>query len=115
MMIEMPVTINVPIYMNEHGTIRVNGTRIPLQNIIVLFNRNETPEQIHRAFDTVPVVAIYAIIAWYLDHREMVDVYVAEQDTIEEAIWSEHYAQHPEQIGHTERLRNRIAARTLET
>jgi len=115
MLIETPITVSISIHVDAHGVIRVDGTRVPLQNIVNLFNRNESPEQIHNAFSTVRLETIYAIISYYLGHREIVDSYIAEQRALDETTQREYLAQHPELIGLTERLRERIAARTLET
>ena len=70
------LTVSVPVEHLPYGIIRIAGTRIPLERVIHEFNQGETPERIVRNFDTLNVADVYAIISFYLKHREAVDAYV---------------------------------------
>lgn len=70
----------VPLTQIEDGTLRVTGTRIPLERIIECYQEGYTPEHIVEAFDTLRLADVYAVIAFYLDHKEEVEEYIRVQD-----------------------------------
>src|SRR6476620_8013053 len=70
------------IYWTGYG-LRITGTRVSLDTILIYFLRKrETPEQIAEAFTTVPLSHVYGAIAYYYEHKELVDGYLAEGDRI---------------------------------
>ena len=75
-MILIPPTMTIPLQTDEHGVIRVSGTRITLDTVIARFHQGDSPEAIHEGFDTLPINDIYAVIAYYLAHREELDAYL---------------------------------------
>lgn len=80
MMIETPPTLQVPLQTDEHGKIRIKGTRVLLELIIHAYYQGETPEGIVESYPTLKTGDVYAIIAYYLEHHNEVDAYVREQD-----------------------------------
>jgi len=97
MVIQTPIIETIPITLDEDGIARVDGTRVTMRNIIAGFNRHETPEEIASAFPDVRLGAIYAVITWYLNHQEAVDVYLAEQPARDETVRQEVLARSSEQ------------------
>lgn len=75
-MITIPAAIDVPLRTDQDGVIRVGNTRVTLMTIVGRHNVGDTPEQIHSGFPTVPLADIYAVITYYLTHREEVDEYI---------------------------------------
>ena len=67
--------IPVPLHVDESGTVRVSRTRVTLDTIITSLQIGETPERIVRGFPSVPLAAIYAVIAWYLRHHSEFDAH----------------------------------------
>jgi uncharacterized protein (DUF433 family) len=109
-MIDLPETVTLPMKMDEHGAIRVSGTRVTLDTLIVCYQQHESPETIHEGFPTVPLADIYAVIAYYLAHQDDVDAYLKQRDEEAERIRQEVEASYtPEQKAHTERLRTLLA------
>ncbi len=104
MIVETP-TISVPIRTDEHGDIRVGGTRVLLDMIIVSYQQGETPEQIHEGFPSVSVADIYAVITYYLNHREEVDAYIRWREEEGEQLRRRMEAEHPEIFDLQNRLR----------
>jgi uncharacterized protein (DUF433 family) len=78
-MIALPETLLLPLKLDEHGTIRVSGTRVTLDTLIDFYHQGETPEDLHAGFPTVPLADIYAVIAYYLAHQAEVDMYLTER------------------------------------
>ena len=81
----MSLTIHAdlpPLRQSNDGVIRIADTRIPLERVVRAFLAGMTPEQIAQSFDVLKVEDVYAVVNYYLHHREEVDAYLAaaEQD-----------------------------------
>lgn len=76
----------VPLTRLENGVYRVTGTRIPLERIVECYRGGETPEDIVRDFDTLKLSDVYAVISYYLDHKDAVEEYMREQEEEAEAL-----------------------------
>ncbi len=61
------------------GTWRIIGTRVSLDSVIRSFWEGATPEEICQDFPSLSLADIYAVIAYYLSHRNEVDAYLQEQ------------------------------------
>jgi uncharacterized protein (DUF433 family) len=70
----------IPLTMDEHGVMKVSGTRVPLDTIIGAFNDGASAEEIALSYPSVLLPDIYAVITYYLRHKEDVDAYVAERE-----------------------------------
>ena len=66
-----------PLCQTEDGVIRVSGTRIPLERVVRAFRAGSTPEQIAQDFDTLTIESVYAVVNYYLHHRNDVEDYLA--------------------------------------
>ena len=80
-----PITLDIPIYTDENGQIRISKTRVLLELVINAFNRGESAEGIIESYSTLSLADVYAVIAYYLSHRAELDNYVrqAEADGLE--------------------------------
>lgn len=98
--------MTIPLRMDEHGAIRVGGTRVTLDTIIARYHQGDSPEAIHEGFDVLPLNDIYAVIAYYLAHRDELDAYLQRRDEEAERIRQEVEAGYtPEQKALQERMR----------
>ena len=79
-MIPNPPTITVPIKEDEHGAIRVSGTKTTLDVLITSYLQGESPEEIHESLPTVPLNDIYAVITYYLSNRKEVEKYLQRRE-----------------------------------
>jgi uncharacterized protein (DUF433 family) len=70
----------VPLSMDDTGTVRVGGTRLTLDTVLGAFERGDTPEEITEGFPDLRLADVYAIIAYYFQHRSEVDKYLAVRD-----------------------------------
>jgi len=115
-MIPTPPTMLVPLQADEHGAIRVSGTRVTLDALIGYYQQGESPEDLHQGFPTLPLTDIYAVISYYLAHRDELDTYLKRRDEEAERIRQEIEANYtPEQMARHERLRQRIEAKRRES
>lgn len=69
---------NVPVSLrkDEHGVIRVGDSQVLLDIVIREFNNGADPEGIVRGYPTLELADVYAVIAYYLRHRQEVDDYL---------------------------------------
>ena len=61
---------------DEHGVVRVAGTRVTLDTIIGAYKQGRSAEEIAQDYPSVPKSAIYGTIAYYLSAQEDVDAYL---------------------------------------
>ncbi|HEU5318747.1 MAG TPA: DUF433 domain-containing protein [Chloroflexota bacterium] len=74
--VELPMTLAVPLTRAEDGALRVTGTRIPIDRIVHAFLHGQTAEQFCQDFPTVTLSDVHAVIAYYLQNRDLVDEYL---------------------------------------
>lgn len=72
-----------PYVEHRAHSLYITGTRVTLERIVTYFEHGERPEQIAEHLPTAPLSHIYGAVAYYLQHQELVDEYIAEGDRIE--------------------------------
>jgi uncharacterized protein (DUF433 family) len=87
-MVALGETISMPLVVNEHGTIRIKGSRVSLDSIIHHFKLGATAEQIVQSFPSLSLGDVYSSIAYYLTHRQEIEEYLQEQETAADALQS---------------------------
>ena len=76
-MAALPTTAQIPLFADPHGTLRVQGTGVTLDSIVMAFRAGATAEEIAQKFLPVPLADVYLIIAHYLHHTAALDAYLA--------------------------------------
>ena len=61
-----PLTVTVPLWEDPPGVFRVGKSRVLLELVISAFKRGETPEEIVRAYRTLNLADVYAVVSRYL-------------------------------------------------
>ena len=69
----------VPLSTDPAGIVRIAGTRIPLETVVDAFKRGATAEQIVYDYSSLALEDVYAVITYYLQHRDDVEKYLAER------------------------------------
>lgn len=69
-----------PLRQEASGAIRVGETRVLLELVIRAFQDGATPEAIVQRYPTTTLADIYAVIAYYLRHREIIERYLLERE-----------------------------------
>ena len=93
---------------DEHGAILIGDTRITLDVIIAAFQNGDSPEQILEGFPSLKLADIYAVIAYYLNHKDEIDAYLRRRDKEAERIHREIEAKRPDMFRLQRQLRERI-------
>ena len=78
-MVALEETIIMPLVVTEQGTIRIKGSRVSLDSVIHHFKLGATAEQIVQSFPSLSLGDVYSSIAYYLTHRQEMEVYLEEQ------------------------------------
>jgi uncharacterized protein (DUF433 family) len=94
---------SIPLRKDAHGVIRVAGTRVPLETVIRVFETGATPEEIAQNFSVLRLDDVYAVITYYLRHRDEVAIYIQERERIAAEVRQEVEKRFP-QTGLRERL-----------
>ena len=68
-----------PLQVDADGVVRVGGTRVTLDSVIIAFSSGATAEQIVQQFPTLDLADVYAAIAYYLRSPEEVERYLEMQ------------------------------------
>ena len=74
----------VPLRICEGGVIRVGTGRISLDLVVEQYENGMTPEDMVRAYDTLVLADVYAVIAYYLRYKDEVLAYLKRR--MEEAL-----------------------------
>jgi uncharacterized protein (DUF433 family) len=61
------------LYETEYGSLRIKGTRVGIEPIVLHFQAGQTPEQIVHGFPTVTLAQVYGAIAYYLENKQLID------------------------------------------
>lgn len=76
----MPLVIEaepVPLAADPDGVYRVAGTRVTLDTLVAAYQEGATPEEMVDQYPSIKLDHVYAVISYYLRHREEVDAYLA--------------------------------------
>lgn len=69
-----------PLRQDASGALRIGNSRVLLELVVHAFQDGATPEAIVQRYPTTTLADIYAVIAYYLRHREEVESYLAERE-----------------------------------
>jgi uncharacterized protein (DUF433 family) len=69
-----------PLREDQDGALRVGESRVLLELVIRAFQDGATPETIVQRYSTLSLPDVYAVIAYYLRHRDEVEVYLAHRE-----------------------------------
>src|SRR5512135_1964273 len=69
----------VPLTTDETGTVRVAGTRVTLDTLVSLYEQGLTAEELQIELPVLGLPDIYAVLSYYLSHRESLRAYLNER------------------------------------
>lgn len=77
----LPLTATPPpLTLDADGTVRVGGTRVPLDTLVVAFKEGATAEEIVQRYPSLALADAYAALAYYLQHQPAVDAYLRQRE-----------------------------------
>ncbi len=109
----LQTTISAPLTEWEDGTIRITGSRVPIDTVIYHFKLGATAEEIGYKFPSLRLADIYGAIYYYFAHRTEVEEYLSQQEVEADAV--EHRIESdPEYQRSKAEMRERLLSRWAE-
>jgi uncharacterized protein (DUF433 family) len=84
-----------PLRVDEGGAIRVGTSRISLDLVVEQYENGMTPEDLVRAYDTLVLADVHAVIAYYLRHKGAVKDYLKRREAEAQALQAKIEAEQP--------------------
>ena len=100
-----------PLRVDPGGAVRVGDTRISLDLIVEQYENGMTPEAMVRAYDSLNLAEVYAVIAYYLRHADEVRAYLKRREAEADALRAKIEAERPRISPDVIRARAREAGR----
>ena len=97
-----------PLRVDDGGAVRVGNSRITLDLVVEQYENGMAPEDMVRAYDTLVLADVHAVIAYYLRHRDEVRAYLKRRAEEAEAMRAKIEAQRP-RVSREELLARRSA------
>ena len=69
-----------PLRQEASGALRVGSSHVLVELVIRAFQDGATPEAISQRYPTATLADIYAVIAYYLRHRQELEAYLEERE-----------------------------------
>jgi uncharacterized protein (DUF433 family) len=93
---ELPLHAEAPpLRVDEGGALRVGKSRISLDLIVEQYQNGMAPEDMVRAYDTLELADVYAVIAFYLRHANEVRTYLKQRAEEAESLRAKIEAERP--------------------
>ena len=100
-----------PLRVDEGGAVHVGNSRISLDLVVEQYENGMTPEDMVRAYDTLVLEDVYAVIGYYLRHGDDVRAYLKRREEEAEALQEVIEAERP-RVSRDELLARRSAPET---
>jgi uncharacterized protein (DUF433 family) len=97
-----------PLRVDEGGVVRVGISRISLDLVVEQYENGMTPEDMVRAYDTLVLADVHAVLAYYLRHRDEVRAYLKRREVEAAALRAKIEGERP-RVGREELLARRRA------
>jgi uncharacterized protein (DUF433 family) len=97
-----------PLRVDEGGAVRVGKSRVSLDLVVEQYENGMTPEDLVRAYDTLDLADVHAVIAYYLRHRAEVRAYLTRREEEARALRAQIEAERP-RVSREELLARRSA------
>ncbi len=73
------ITEPIPLQVNADGVVRIGGTRVTLDTLVVAFNQGATAEEIVYQYPSLQLADVYYVISFYLRNQQDVEEYLQER------------------------------------
>jgi uncharacterized protein (DUF433 family) len=94
--------------VDQGGVVRVGNSRVSLDLVVEQYENGMAPEEMVRAYETLELADVYSVIAYYLRHRDEVQVYLKRRTEQADALRAKIEAERP-RVDREELLARRAA------
>jgi uncharacterized protein (DUF433 family) len=84
-----------PLRVDEVGAVRVGKSRVSFDLVVEQYENGMTPEDMVRAYDTLELADVHAVIAFYLRHKNEVRAYLKRREGEAETLRAKIEAERP--------------------
>jgi uncharacterized protein (DUF433 family) len=92
----------------RYERIRVKGTRISLEHVLVPFKEGASPEDIlGKYYPSLTLEQIYAVITYYLHNKQEMEAYLKRGEETAEKAYQEYLRQEPPEV--VKRIKAKLA------
>ena len=95
-----------PLATDADGVVRVGGTRVTLDTVVIAFYEGATAEEIVYQYPVLQLATVYAVIGYYLQRQEEVEAYLRRRERQAAAVRAQNEARFP-----VSNIRARLLAR----
>jgi uncharacterized protein (DUF433 family) len=88
----MNLTITIeptPLVVNTDAVVLVQGTRVPLDTVVLEFKQGATAEEIVEQYSSLDLADVYAVISYYLRHQSDIETYLQQRQQDAEEVRAE--------------------------
>src|SRR5438128_11038140 len=104
----LPFHAESPPLRVDGGAMRVGKGRVGLDLVVEQYENGMTPEDLVRAYDTLELADVHAVIAYYLRHKDEVTAYLKRRKEEADALRTKIESDHPS-VSREELLARRAA------
>jgi len=98
-----------PIHEDADGVLRVGGTRVTLDTVVHAYEDGADAKEIVRRYSSLKLADVHAVLSYYLENREQVELYLAERER-----QAEEWRRFWQQRCPTDGLKEELLARRLQ-
>jgi uncharacterized protein (DUF433 family) len=69
-----------PLHLDQGGAVRIGKSRVTLDLVVEQYENGMSPEDLVRAYDTLDLADVHAVIAYYLRHTDEVRKYLKRRE-----------------------------------
>ena len=88
-----------PLRVDDGGAVRVGTSRVGLEVIVDQYENGMSPEELVRAYDTLQLSDVYAVVAWYLKYGDEVRTWLTAREEAANALRAKIESEHPPLAG----------------
>lgn len=103
----------LPLRVEEGGAVRVGESRVGLEVIVEQYDNGMAPEDLVRAYDSLQLADVHAVIAYYLRHRDEVQAYLKRREDEAQALRAKIESERP-RVSRAELLARRRATEEVD-
>ena len=70
-------TAKIPLIQDDQGVIRIRGTRVLLEAVVIAYKQDDTSVKIAQKYLLLNPKDIYAVIAYFSSYQEPMEQYLA--------------------------------------